>query len=435
MAYVGTGTVNTFLQATTSGPKYSASTFTIGGNLAFSGAFATTITVTNTTSVTLPTSGTLATTAQLPSITATQFDVLVGGAANAIVSVGPGSAGQVLQSGGNASNPVYSTATYPATATGTGTLLRADGTNWVATTSTYPNTNAVSTLLYASSSNVMAALATANNGTLVTSNTGVPSILAGPGTTGNIFQSNAAAAPSFSTATYPSTATGTGTLLRADGTNWVATTSTYPNTNAVSTLLYASSANIMAALPTANSGVLITSSGGVPSISSTLPSAVQGNITSTGNLGNQTNTTRSAFSAYLNTTVNNVTGDLTVYTIIFDTELFDQNNDFNLGTSTFTAPVTGKYYFNLVVSVVGGTVINQGNVRIATTARTYQQGVAAGISVTTTANGTLSVLADMTANDTCTFQVATNDTGGKVDDVQGLVGGILRTFVEGYLVC
>jgi len=53
----------------------------------------------------------------------------------------------------------------------------------------------------------MSALTTANNGVLVTSSTGVPSILAGPGTTGQILQSNAAAAPSFSTASYPSSTT------------------------------------------------------------------------------------------------------------------------------------------------------------------------------------------------------------------------------------
>lgn len=47
-------------------------------------------------------------------------------------------------------------------------------------------------------------------------------------------------------------------------------------------LLYSSGTNTIAGLATANSGVLITSSGGVPSISSTLPSAVQGNITSAG---------------------------------------------------------------------------------------------------------------------------------------------------------
>ncbi len=127
----------------------------------------------------------------------TQFDVLVGGSTSSTISsVGPGSAGQVLQSGGNAANPVYSTATYPATATGTGTILRADGTNWSATTSTYPNTNAVSTLLYASSANVMSALATANNGVLITSASGVPSLLAN-GTTGQVLTATTGAPPAW----------------------------------------------------------------------------------------------------------------------------------------------------------------------------------------------------------------------------------------------
>lgn len=162
------------------GVNNGTSTITLGGNLTTSGAFATTFTMTAGTSVTFPTAGTLATTSQLPSITATQYDVLVGGAANAIVSVGPGSAGQVFQSAGNAAPPAYSTATYPLVGTSTGSLLRADGTNWSATTSTYPATNAVNTLLYASSANVMAALATADSGVLNTSASGVPSITAYP---------------------------------------------------------------------------------------------------------------------------------------------------------------------------------------------------------------------------------------------------------------
>lgn len=162
--------------------------------------------------------------------TATQFDVIVGAAGNTVASVGPGSSGQVLQSGGAAANPVYSTATFPATATGTGTILRADGTNWAATTATYPTTTTINRVLFSSSNSVIGEISTGNNGTLVTSNTGVPSILAGPGTAGNILQSNAAAAPSFSTATYPATATTTGQILRADGTNWVGTTATFPDT-------------------------------------------------------------------------------------------------------------------------------------------------------------------------------------------------------------
>jgi len=108
--------------------------------------------------------------------TLTNHGVLVGAGTSAITQLAAGSVGQVLQSGGASADPVYSTATFPATATGTGTLLRADGTNWTATTSTYPNTNAVSTLLYASSANVMSALATANSGVLTTDASGVPSI-------------------------------------------------------------------------------------------------------------------------------------------------------------------------------------------------------------------------------------------------------------------
>ena len=196
----------------------------------------------------------------------TAHGVLIGNTTSSIAALSAGLAGQILQSGGASADPAYSTATYPSVGTSTGSILRADGTNWSATTTTYPNTNAINTILYASAANVMSALATANNGVHVTSNTGVPSVLAGPGTTGNIFQSNAAAAPSFSTATYPSVGTSTGSILRADGTNWSATTSTYPNTNAISTLLYASAANVMSALATANNGMLVTSSTGVPSI-------------------------------------------------------------------------------------------------------------------------------------------------------------------------
>ncbi|HNG26001.1 MAG TPA: hypothetical protein PLJ37_01195, partial [Chitinophagales bacterium] len=59
-------------------------------------------------------------------------------------------------------------------------------------------------------------------------------------------------------------------------------TALYPNTTTINQLLYSSSANTIAGLATANNGVLITDSGGVPSISSTLPNAVQDNITRLG---------------------------------------------------------------------------------------------------------------------------------------------------------
>lgn len=127
------------------------------------------------------------------------------------------------------------------------------GSAFTTSTATYLPTTTINRLFYSSANNVVAELATANNGLLITSAAGVPSILAGPGTTGQILQANAAAPPSFSTASYPSTTT-------------------------INQILYSSAANTVVGLATANDGVLITSAAGVPSISSTLPAAVITNV-------------------------------------------------------------------------------------------------------------------------------------------------------------
>ncbi len=202
-----------------------------------------------------------------------------------MADTGTATSGKVLQGGGTGSSPIFSTATYPATATSTGTILRADGTNWSATTTTYPNTNALNTILYASSANIMAALATAVNGVLITDGTtGIPSISStlpsavqgnitsvgtiasgtwngtaidvahggtgratltnhgvligaattaitqlAAGSTGQVLQSGGASAdPVYSTATYPSATVGTGKVLYDNGTNFVTSVPTFP---------------------------------------------------------------------------------------------------------------------------------------------------------------------------------------------------------------
>lgn len=91
---------------------------------------------------------------------------------------------------------------FPATAA-SGTIYMGNGANagYKFSTATYPFTTTINQLLYSSSANVITGLPTANNGALVTDATGVPSILVGPGTTGHFLQSNAAAAPSWSTST------------------------------------------------------------------------------------------------------------------------------------------------------------------------------------------------------------------------------------------
>lgn len=197
---------------------------TTAGALTLAGAYGATFTFTNTTSVTFPTSGTLATTAQIPSFP---------------VSLANGGTGNDLTA--NNGGIFYSTASAGAilsgTATATQMLQSGASTTPAWSTTTWPATSTANQILYSSANNTVAGLATADSGVLVTSSSGVPSILAA-GTAG--------------------------ALLQAGTTNaW--TTTTYPSTNAVNTLLYASSANVMGALATADNGVLITSASGVPS--------------------------------------------------------------------------------------------------------------------------------------------------------------------------
>jgi hypothetical protein len=81
------------------------------------------------------------------------------------------------------------------------------------------------------------------------------SLLSGTATAGQMLRSGNVAAPTWSTATWP-------------------------NTTAINTLLYSSSANTISALATANSSVLLTNGSGVPAWSTTLPRANGGGATS-----------------------------------------------------------------------------------------------------------------------------------------------------------
>lgn len=203
------------------------------------------------------------------------------------LALGGTSAALVASNGGI----FYSTATAGAILAGTSTanqvLLSGSSSAPSWSTATYPATTTINQLLYSGAANVISGLTTANNGLLVTSNTGVPSILATSGVTGNMLRSNAAAAPSWSTAIFA-------------------------DTYAVNTILYASSSNSVSGLATANNGVLITSAGGVPSIGSTLPSAVQSNITQVGTISSGTWNGSIIGSMYGGTGVNNGGSTLTL---------------------------------------------------------------------------------------------------------------------------
>lgn len=69
--------------------------------------------------------------------TYTAHGVLIGEGTSSIIALATGNAGQVLQSGGALADPTYSTATYPATASTAGNVLRSDGTNFLSASQTF----------------------------------------------------------------------------------------------------------------------------------------------------------------------------------------------------------------------------------------------------------------------------------------------------------
>jgi len=151
------------------------------------------------------------------------------------------------------------------------------------------------------------------------------------------------------------------------------------------------------------------------------------------NLGKHKASKQPAFFAYNTTAPQNVTGDGTGYTVVFDTELFDQDNNFD-GTSTFTAPVTGKYQFNCAVLMQNAAAMSpQLALTIAgTSAQTYTMYNQASCW---TGNNSLNLamIVAMTAGDTATVVVSFGG-GAKTVDVYGAAGDP-RTQFSGFLVC
>lgn len=251
------------LAATYGGTGVSNSnTITLGGNISTAAAFSTsganalTLTTTGSTNVTLPTTGTLVNTAVTTLSSLASIGTISTGIWNGTL-IGSTYGGTGVNNGSNtitlAGNLVTSGAnSLTLTTTGsTNVTLPTSGT--LATTAQIPSTP----------------ISLANGGTgasLVASN-------------GGIFYSNATTGAILS-----GTATANQVLLSGSSTTPAWSTATYPATTSVSQILYSSSDNVIGGITTGNNGTLITSAGGVPSISSTLPSAVQGNITTTGAL-------------------------------------------------------------------------------------------------------------------------------------------------------
>jgi hypothetical protein len=140
---------------------------------------------------------------------------------------------------------------------------------------------------------------------------------------------------------------------------------------------------------------------------------------------------RASFLAYLTTTIPNITGDGTIFTCLLDTEAFDNGGNFDLATGTFTAPVTGIYRFEAGVTLSGGTSLSSPFIYLNTTSKSFRTGMATRGASIGVAQAVSSVTTNMTAGDTIFVQVSATDSGGKIDDLTGVVGANVQTWFSG----
>jgi hypothetical protein len=155
--------------------------------------------------------------------------------------------------------------------------------------------------------------------------------------------------------------------------------------------------------------------------------------------GFSTNTAQPCFAAYLNTSVANVTGDSTLYHIIFDTKQFDNGTNFSTSTGSFTAPVSGRYLFTYSVGMGGtGVAHTAATIRLVTTGMTFSGNVfnpGVYANVNGVAETAASFVVNMSLNDTAYVQMAAYN-GTKVVSAFGVDGGgITYTSFTGHLIC
>ena len=150
--------------------------------------------------------------------------------------------------------------------------------------------------------------------------------------------------------------------------------------------------------------------------------------------GQITKPLQSAFSAHKNGTNQNNLSTSVATTVTFSTERFDVNSDFNTSTSTFTAPVTGKYFLTVTLRLQNTDTASDFIIsKIITSNESYSfiydpnafdiDAVYFGQTVT--------ILADMDANDTAHIEVRIV-AGTAQTDVEG---NAEYTYFTGYLAC
>jgi len=144
-----------------------------------------------------------------------------------------------------------------------------------------------------------------------------------------------------------------------------------------------------------------------------------------------------AFLAYPTSNINNVTGDGTVYNVVFNAEVFDQGADFNISTGVFTAPITGRYSFQAALLMNENTTSHRrGEMRITASNREFMIQFA-NAKIFVNADGGFSANCsgelDMDSGDTALVSIKVQN-GGKGIDLVADSSTVLKTYFSGQLV-
>ncbi len=151
-----------------------------------------------------------------------------------------------------------------------------------------------------------------------------------------------------------------------------------------------------------------------------------------------TNTSQPLVSAYVSSTdVASVTGDGTVYTLLYDSVITDQNSNYNSGTGVFTAPIAGKYllFTTVTLSSLGAlhTTAQMNITLVGVTNQFFNINPAAGKDASNLFSITNSTILSMTAAQTAKVTMAVSGST-KTVGIHGNNTG-LYTILGIYLMC
>lgn len=182
-------------------------------------------------------------------------------------------------------------------------------------------------------------------------------------------------------------------------------------------------------------GIKTTTLGSTNTTSSTEIRSGTGNIAMNSGLtvdssGRWTSSVQPMFLVGENASPTNVTGDLTVYQVPFDTEVYDIGGNF--AANQFTAPKTGKYLLTANISFISSDTYLLGSMGIQTTSAFYI--AYNGQFVSTAYSQRIFTIASMTAGDTAKVFLQIGNAA-KTIQIQGNTGaGAYATYFSGMLI-